>query len=282
MKKSLLMILTIAVVVVCVCTLFACGNKYDYKIGVQNGTTGQKYVEGDVEWEFDGFSNIDCRGYNNGGLAVQDMLAGQVDFVIIDEMPARALVNRISGIKIIEVPLTVEEYAFGVDKAQDNLRIAANEVLAELKADGTFDAICRKYFDGEGTIEGITSASKDLNKAAQQLVVATNAAFAPFEYKIGDKFAGVDMEIAKAIADKLGLELVIEDMDFEAVVTSVGVNGVDIAMAGLTKSPAREESVNFSDSYYNASQVIIVKANDTTFDNCTTVEEIEAILRKQA
>lgn len=84
------------------------------------------------------------------------------------------------------------------------------------------------------------------------------------------------------IADKLGLELVIEDMDFDAVVTSVGKNGVDIAMAGLTVTATRQQVVNFSDAYYEgAYQVILVKEDNTEFDACKTKEDVEAILKKK-
>lgn len=277
MKKFMTIVLAVALIAVCLVSFAACADKYDHKIGVQSGTTGYYYVTGDADWGFDGFSNIDCKGYTNGGLAVQDMLAGQLDFVVIDEAPAKMLAEKIDGIKVIDIKLTDEEYAFGVDKNQPELLASANEVLASLKSDGTFDAILNKYFQG-GEIEGITSATFDANKA--QLVVATNASFAPFEYKIGDKFAGVDMEIAKAIAEELNMELVIMDMDFDSVVTSVGKNGVDIAMAGLTVNEKRKESVNFSDTYYNASQMVIVKAGDTTFDGCVTAADVEAILKK--
>lgn len=115
-------------------------------------------------------------------------------------------------------------------------------------------------------------------KEEDKLVVATNAAFAPFEFKQGESFVGIDMEIAQGFADYLGQKLEIRDMNFDAVVTSVGKNGVDIAMAGLTVSEKRKESVDFTDTYYNASQMIIVKADDTKFDACTTAEEAEALL----
>ena len=146
-----------------------------------------------------------------------------------------------------------------------------------MKEDGTLDAIVAAYATGDG-IKPFTSAKFDANKADEQLVVATNAAFAPFEYKEGEQFAGIDMEIAAYIAEKLGLELVIMDMDFDAVVTSVGKNGVDIAMAGLTVNETRKQSVNFTESYYNAAQMLVVKENETSFDNCKTAEDVLAVL----
>ena len=101
-----------------------------------------------------------------------------------------------------------------------------------------------------------------------------------FEYKEGDKFAGIDMEIAKFIADCLELELVIVDMEFDSVVTSVGKNGVDIAMAGLTVNETRKESVNFTSSYYNAAQVVITLEKDNDFKDCKTAEDVLAVIQK--
>ena len=122
----------------------------------------------------------------------------------------------------------------------------------------------------------MTSATED--SAKDQLVVATNAEFEPFEYKKGDTFYGIDMEIAKALADSLGKELVIKDMKFEAVVTSVQQQKCDIAMAGLTVNESRAKQVDFTDSYYSASQKVVVKGDDTTFDACKTKEDVEKIL----
>ncbi len=177
--------------------------------------------------------------------------------------------------KVVEIDLTQELYAFGVDKAQPELLEKVNTFITQIKADGTLDAVCNKYF-GEGTPEPVTSAALDESK--DQLVVATNAAFEPFEYMDGDKYLGIDMEIAKLLADYLGMELVINNMDFDAVCLSVGQHKCDIAMAGLTINETRKESVDFSESYYEASQRLIVKSDDTTFDGISSADEVEAKL----
>lgn len=179
-------------------------------------------------------------------------------------------------VKVIDIALTDELYAFGVDKDQPELLKQVNDILKTIKSDGRFDEICNKYF-GDGTPTPVASAALDSSK--DQFVVATNAAFEPFEYMDGDNYLGIDMEIAKLIADELGLELVISNMDFDAVCLSVGQHKCDIAMAGLTIKPEREEYVTFSDSYYNASQKLIVRADDTTFDACTDAASVEAILK---
>ena len=180
--------------------------------------------------------------------------------------------------KVIDVNLTDEEYAFGVDKNQPELLEKTNEFISQIMSDGTFDAICDKYF-GDGEPTAVKSASLDTSK--DQLVVATNAAFEPFEYVKGDSYYGVDMEIAKALADYLGVELVIQDMDFDAVCLSVGQHKCDIAMAGLTVKPEREEYVTFTNSYYYASQKLVVLNSNTEFDNCKDAAAIEEILNSK-
>ena len=180
-----------------------------------------------------------------------------------------------AGVKVIEIDLTTEEYAFGVDKNQPELLEQVNTFLAKIMADGTFDEICDKYF-GDGTPTPVVSAALDETK--DQLVVATNAAFEPFEYMEGENYLGIDMEIMALFAAEIGQELVISNMDFDAVCLSVGQQKADIAAAGLTVKEDRKEYVTFSDSYYNASQKIIVKEGDTTFDNCTDAASVEAIL----
>lgn len=274
MKKVIVSILCIMLIVACAFTFTACGK---VKIGVQAGTTGEYFVDGDEDWGFEGIDGYQAKGYSNGGLAVQDLKNGAVKYVIIDREPALRLKQAISGIKVIDIPLTVEEYAFGVDKANSELLDDINDILDSAEGRAKLDAIFNAYATGEG-IQPFSSASFDANKKDTQLVVATNASFAPFEYKEGNKFAGIDMEIAKYLADELGMELVIQDMEFDSVVTSVGNNGVDVAMAGLTVSEKRKQSVNFTTSYYNAAQVVITLAEDTSFDNCTTDADVLAVL----
>ena len=258
------------------CTIFAftaCSG--NIKVGVQAGTTGEYFVNGDESWGFDGLMGYEAVGYANGGLAVADLKNGNVSYVIIDKAPAIQLDKAIEGIKVINFDLTEETYAFGVDKEQDDLLTAINTILAT--KDAEIKAIIDKYAKGENLV-GITSAELDLDRADEQLVVATNAAFAPFEYKEGEKFYGIDMEIMALVADTLGLELVIKDMEFDSVVTSVGKNGIDVAAAGLSVNETRQKSVNFSTSYYDAAQVLIVLDSCTDFDACTSADEVIAKL----
>lgn len=102
-------------------------------------------------------------------------------------------------------------------------------------------------------------------KEENKLVMATNAAFPPYEFKADDgSFAGIDVEIAGLIAEELGLELEIVDIDFGAIVAGVQTGKYDIGMAGLTVTDERKESVNFTTSYAKGIQSVIVK-NDSEY-----------------
>ena len=107
-----------------------------------------------------------------------------------------------------------------------------------------------------------------------KLIMATNAAFPPYEMKAdgegyeGTGFEGIDVEIAWAIANKLGLELVIDDMDFDSALLAVQNNAADVVLAGLSYNEERDEDMDFTDKYATGIQVVIVKeGSDVTMDN---------------
>ncbi len=177
--------------------------------------------------------------------------------------------------RVIDVDLTSEEYAFAVNKDDPELLGKVNEYIAMIRKDGTFDTICDRYF-GHGTPEAVSSMEADGSDG--QLLVATNASFEPFEYREKDFYRGIDMEIAAGLAKYLGKELVICNMEFDAVLLSVEAGTCDIAMSGLTVTEERKELVDFSDSYYQASQRLIVRSDNKEFDNAKDKASMEAIL----
>ncbi len=110
-----------------------------------------------------------------------------------------------------------------------------------------------------------------------KLHMSTNAAFPPYEMIAADgSFEGIDVEVAAAIAEKLGLELVVDDMGFDAALTAVQTGKSDIAMAGITVTDDRKEVMDFSDSYATGIQVVIVKEDSPiqTVDDLANAEMI--------
>ncbi|MBQ3166536.1 MAG: transporter substrate-binding domain-containing protein [Clostridia bacterium] len=185
-------------------------------------------------------------------------------------------------VKLIDVKLTDENYAFVLKKGNTELKDDFNAYLAEIKENGTFDAIVAKYFEGVGEKIGYTVATdyEASENTAENFVVATNCPFEPFEYiQVDGKIYGIDMEIAAGYAESKGLNLVIKNIpDFDAIFTQVQAGYADIGMAGITITETRLESYDFTETYYAASQKIIVAADCTDFDACETVEDVEAVL----
>lgn len=266
------------------CCFAGCGEKETkVAIGVQSGTTGESFLKGDADWGFEGFANVDTKAYDNAGLAVEDMKNGNVKYVVIDAAVGKELAAKNKEIKVVDYALTKEDFGFAVDKAQPEILAAINKVIKEKKDDiaKIYDDFANVSDDNAAEWKGATlkSATYDANK--EQLVVATNAAFAPYEFVVGNEFAGIEMEILKLIAAELKMEVVVQDMAFESVVTSVGKNGIDMAASGLTISPARAKIVNFSDPFEEGSyQVILAMKDDATFDDCKSAEDTLAKLKE--
>ena len=93
----------------------------------------------------------------------------------------------------------------------------------------------------------------------ETLVMATNAEFPPYEYYEGDEVVGIDAEIAAAIAEELGMELKIEDMEFDAIIAAVSSGKADFGAAGITVNEDRKKNIDFTDTYTKACQVIVVR-----------------------
>ena len=184
--------------------------------------------------------------------------------------------NSGEDVKVMkDILLTEEDYAFAIAKENTTLLDEVNGMLADWEADGSLATLINSYFDGDSDFkyENKTSEPKE-----GDFVMATNAAFPPFEFKKGAAFTGVDVEIAYNIAQELGKNLFVADMEFDSIISSVKTGESDIGMAGMTVNETRLLQVNFATPYYSSAQVITVRANDTTFDNCKTAAEVEAIL----
>ncbi len=220
------------------------------KIGVQLGTTGDIY-SADIE-------DAKIERYNKGFEAVQSLLSDKIDAVIIDQEPAAVFVSQDPGLKLTDEEFTEEEYALAIAKDNKELLEKVNTALAGLKKSGRLDEIKASYIN-DGAEEENKEEKEEPEKIGGKLIMATNAEFPPYEYYEGSEIVGIDAEIAQAIADELGMELQIEDMAFDAIITAVTSGKADFGAAGMTVTEDRLKSVDFSDTYTKSAQVIIVK-----------------------
>lgn len=219
-------------------------------IGVQLGTTGDIFAS-DIE-------GASIERYKNGADAVQALKQGKVDAVIIDNEPAKVFVSKNDDLRILEEEFAVEEYAIAVKKGNTELTEAINGALAELKADGTLDMITKNWIGEEAGMYPYVSPEGTAYPNGT-LVMATNAQFPPYESLDGAEVVGFDPDMMRAVCDKLGYELKIENIDFDSIIAAVDSGKADVGVAGMTVTEDRLKNIDFSDSYTTATQVIIVR-----------------------
>ena len=233
-------------------TIKSADDLWGKKIGVQLGTTGDIFAS-----DYEDAEKASKAGdkpvavierYNKGADAVLALAQGKLDCVIIDNEPAKAFVAAKKGLKILEEEFSVEEYA-----------IAMKRALAELKADGTIDKIINNYIGDETKGKTPYTSPEGIERPNGTLTIGTEAQFPPYEFIKNQKFVGIDIDLAQAIADKLGMTLKIEDMQFNGIIDAINSGKVDVGVAAMTVTEERLLTVDFSDSYTISTQVMIVK-----------------------
>ena len=276
MKKVFLsiLILTAAVLICCGCSgskdqssstesasISSVDDLSGKRIGVQLGTTGDLYC---TDYEKDGSGTVVER-YNKGADAIQALRQGKIDCVVIDEQPAIKFVEQNDGIRILDEEFTNEDYAFVLSKDNTTLLDQINQALDELKADGTIDNIEKNWVGAESELGKYPYEKKDIDRSNGTITIGTNAEFPPYESYSDGQIVGIDIDIMQAVCDKLGMDLQIEDMAFDSIITAVTSGKVDVGASGFTITEERKKNVNFTDSYTTSKQVIIVK--DTSVQN---------------
>ena len=227
-------------------------------VGVQLGTTGDLLMSEEVGEGEDKLGIAGVEQYNKAADAVQALLTNKIDAVCIDDQVAKNFVAaNPDELTMLDTAFAEESYAIAVSKDNPELTEKLNGAIAELKEDGTLDAILNKYIAKEEGATGYVSP-EGTEYPNGTLVMATNATFDPYEYIENGEIVGIDAEFAKALCDKLGYDLHIEDMEFDSIIAAVNSGKADFGMAGMTVTPERQEQIDFTDTYCTAAQSIIV------------------------
>ena len=195
--------------------------------------------------------------YNKGADAVQALKQGKLDAVIIDSEPAKVFVEKNDTLKILDDPFVEEEYAIAYKKGNDELGQKLDDALTQLKEDGTLDEIVGHWIGDNA--DQVSYTPDDSVERNGKLVMATNAEFPPYESMDGDKVVGIDVDMMQAVCDVIGMELEVENMEFDSIIAAVQSGKADVGVAGMTVTPDREKNVSFTQGYATATQVIIVR-----------------------
>ena len=190
--------------------------------------------------------------------------------------------KKISLLLAALLVLTVALCACGSDTTSSASSEAGSAVSSEVSSEASSEANSEVSSEAASEVSSEASASETAagdygefeTVEEGKLIMSTNAQFPPYELVSdgegfnGTGFEGIDVEIASAIADKLGLELQIDDMDFDSALVAVQNGSSDVVLAGLSYSEERDEILDFTDSYATGVQVVIVKeGSDVTLDN---------------
>lgn len=222
------------------------------KIAVQEGTTGDALVSEITGAEVSRFKAVTACG--------MELLSGRVDCVVVDSLPAQALVDaNADKLTILSFPASEdkEAYAIGVQKDDEGAALVAefNAAMQSLKDDGTFDLLVQKHISGEDV--ALPALPEYTSKGT--LTMGTNAEFPPFEY-VDDagELAGFDIDFAKYLCATMGYDLTIENMDFDALPAALQSGKVDFLAAGMSITEEKLLVMDFTDEYYEATQAIVV------------------------
>ena len=219
-------------------------------VGVQLGTTGDIYA-GDIK-------DATVEKYNKGADAVQALKQGKVDAVIIDNEPAKVFVSKNDDLEILDEEFVSEDYAIAMKLDNKELQEKINDALKTIKDNGTMDKILKNWI-GEDAGKTPYKSPDDVKYDNGKLVMATNAEFPPYESIEDGKVVGIDADMMQAVCDIIGMELEIENIEFDSIIPAIQSGKADVGAAGMTVTEERKKNVLFSDSYATGKQVIIVR-----------------------
>lgn len=234
------------------------------KVGVQSGTTGKDWAVANLEPK-----GIEVVAYDDVLLAFSALQAGDVIGVINDLPISQDVVKDESrGLVIVQEIQTDESYGFAFSKDDPVLRDAVDWALAQVISDGTYDEIYTNWFGTAPTsmpvaTSGVTEKpAGDLGTiTAGKIVVGSDTAFPPFENVEDGATIGFDVDLMKAIGEKLGVAVEFKSYKFDALITGVQAGTeFDMIASAMTITEERKQSIDFSDPYINSNQSLTVRA----------------------
>ena len=238
-------------------------------IGVQLGTTSDVLA---TSLESKG-QGAKVERFTKSADAVQALIQGKIDCMVEDEQPAKAFLRLNPSLQILPDEFGHSSLAICVAKGNEELQTKINGAIELLKKNGIIDSIVRRHVDRN---IAVAYQSKPVSSDKPTLRFSTNAAFEPFEYYDNGKIVGIDIDVARAICDVLDLNCEIVDMEFDAVITSVQTGKADAGIAGITVTPERKKNINFTDSYTDVSQVVIVNGGSVGSAKHSLAEQFKA------
>lgn len=224
------------------------------KVGVQTATTAEIYA---ADYGSDS-ARIETVPFETLEQSIQALRRGELDAVLCDDAPAAVYVAKYSTLRILNEVFKEESYAGIVAKQNWALLDTVNMALIQMRAMGVYDSIFNSYIGGDGSYH-----IKMGKVTGPALKVVTNAEFPPYEFRTDKGAQGIDIEIARYIANFMERPLEIIDIDFDEVIGAVDSGRADIGLAAFSMTEERGKIVNFTDNYATSKIVVVVRSGET-------------------
>lgn len=239
--------------------VFSIDDLANKKVGVLVGTTGEIYA---ADYGTDS-TRLQAEKFETLAQAVDALLEGKIDAVLTDDAPAKVFARKNPSLRILNETFKEESYAGIVAKENMGLLDSVNIALIQMRAMGVYDSIFDSYIGGQTKYH----VSQD-SAVGPVLRVATNAEFPPFEFRCKKRgIVGIDIEIARYVANYLERPVEIIDMDFDDIIDSVRAGKADLGLAAFSVTEERSQIINFTDHYATSKIVVMVRsgAEESTF-----------------
>ena len=231
------------------------------KVGVQSGTTGEKWAKENLA------EGVEVVPYDDVLAAFGALQAGDVKGVINDLPISQDVVkDETRGLEIVQEIQTDEAYGFAFSKENTALRDAVNWGLAEVIAAGEYDTIYEKWFGAkpmsmpEATSNAQKPASTPKTLTPGKIIIGSDVAFPPFENVEGGETVGFDVDLMTAIGKKIGLGIEFKSYKFDALITGLqSGTEFDMVASAMTITDERKQSIDFSDPYITSNQSLAVQ-----------------------
>lgn len=220
------------------------------EVGVQLKTTGDECAS-----KMDG---VNVQRFNRIIDAVSALRDGEMDAVILDEGTANAFVKEYKDVEVLGTACEGEQYGIVIKKGNIGMRSKIDYALRKIKENGTLDSIVTQWMT-EDPKESVYKRTKSAPFKNGKVVVVTNAEFPPFESVLKGKLVGIDIDIMNAICDEMDVDLEIQDIAFDSVISYVDKGMADIGISAMSITDARKELVDFSESYLESKQVVLIR-----------------------
>ena len=225
------------------------------KVGVIEGTTAEVYAS-----DFGGDSaKIQIEKFPTLAETVDALLEGKIDAVLTDDAPAKVFADKNPSLRILNEVFKEESYAGVVAKENMGLLDSINIALIQMRAMGVYDSIFDSYIGGKTKYH----VPED-SVTGPVLRVATNAEFPPFEFRCKKRgVVGIDIEIARYVANYLERPVEIIDMNFDDIIDSVRSGYADLGLAAFSVTEERGQIINFTDNYATSKIVVMVRTGES-------------------